>query len=130
MCIQCYLHMIILFVHKFCVNILQARAVTHTVLPTHYHFVCPQALCEHSASKSCYPSATTKVFPVSRKYKKQSNHNNSRSSKMQSPERRSVNPRKMQSAHMWPVTAESKTSKLSPKLQVQNKQIRDTKTEA
>ena len=42
------------------------RDNAHTVLPTHDHFVCQQALCEHSASKSCYSSETTKVSPVSR----------------------------------------------------------------
>ena len=56
----------------------------HTVLPTHEHFVCQQALCEHSTSKSCYPSTTIKVSPVSRYYKKQSNYSDSRSFKMES----------------------------------------------
>ena len=102
----------------------------HTVLPTHDHFVCQQALCEHSTSKSCYPSDTTKMSPVSRNYKKQSNCSESRSFKMQSQQKRSVNPGKMQSNDIWPVTAESKKSQVNTKLQVQNKQIRDTKTQA
>ena len=50
---------------------------------------------KHSASKSCYPSENTQVSPVSRKYKIQSNHSDSRSFKMQSPQWRSVNPEKM-----------------------------------
>ena len=42
--------------------------------------------CADSATKSCYPSDTTKVSPVSRKYKKQSHHKEDSScSKMQSP---------------------------------------------
>ena len=96
------------------------RNNVHTVLPTDYHFVCQQALCEHSASKSCYPSETTEVSPVSRNYKKQSNHSDSRGSKMQSPQKRSVNPGKMQSHHMQPVQAEfQKKSQVNTKLQVQ-----------
>ena len=71
------------------------RNNTPPVLHTHNHLVCQQALCEHSASKNCYPSETTKVSPVSRNYKKQSNHSDSRSSKMQSLQKRSVNPGKM-----------------------------------
>ena len=71
------------------------RNNVHTVLSTHDHFVCQQALCEHSASKSCYPFDTTKVSLVSRKYKKQTNQSDSRSSKMQSPQKRSVNLGKM-----------------------------------
>ena len=58
------------------------RINAHTVLPTHDHFLCQQALCEYSASKSCYPSETTKVSPVSRNYKKHFNHSDSRSSMM------------------------------------------------
>ena len=38
-----------------------ARNNVHTVLPTHDHFVCQQALYDHSASKSCYPPETTSV---------------------------------------------------------------------
>ena len=82
------------------------RNNVHAALPTHDHFVCPQALCEHSTSKSCYPSETKQMSPVSRHYKKQSNHSDSRSSKKQSPQKRSVNPGKMQSNHMWPETTE------------------------
>ena len=50
---------------------------------------------EHSTSKSCYPPESTKVSPVSRNYKIQSNHSDYSSSNMHSPKKRSVNPRKM-----------------------------------
>ena len=70
------------------------RNNAHTVSPTHNHFVCTQAMCKHSATKSCFPPDSTKVSPVSRNYKLQSNHSDFRSSQMQSPRLRSVNPGK------------------------------------
>ena len=54
----------------------------------------------NAASKSCYPSQTTKVSSDDRSLKIQSNH---RCYKMQSPQKRSKNPRKIQSYSMWPV---------------------------
>ena len=77
----------------------------------------------NSASKSCCSSQTTKVSLDDRSLKIQSNH---RCYKMQSPQKRSKNPMKIQSYSMWPVKAE-----LSPvqKPQVQSsKYKRDTKT--
>ena len=67
------------------------RTNVHTVLPIQYHFVCQQAMCKHSASKHCYPSETTQVSPVSRNYKIQSNHSDSRSFKIQSPQLKASN---------------------------------------
>ena len=61
---------------------------------------------KHSTSKCSYPSESTQVSLVSRNYKIQSNHSDSRSFKMQSPKKRSVNPGKIQSTHMRPVQAE------------------------
>ena len=99
------------------------RNNVHTLLPTHDHFVCQEALYEHFTSKSCYPSETTKVSLVSRNYKKQSNHSDSGSSKMQSPQKWSVNTGKMQSNHMWPAQAEfQKRSQVNTMLQVQTNQ--------
>ena len=97
-----------------------ARINAHTGLPTHDHFVCQQAMCEHSTSKSCYPSETIKVSPVSQNYKIQSNHSDSRSSKMQSLQKKSVNPGKMQSDHMQAAQAElQRKSQVNTRLQAQ-----------
>ena len=103
----------------------------HTVLPTHNHFVCQQAMCKHSKSKTCYPSESTEVSPVSKNCKIQSNHSDSRSSKILSLQLRSVNPWKMQSNQMWPVKAELQKSQVNTRSQVQtNKYKWDTKTQA
>ena len=59
--------------------------------------------CQDSTGKHWYPSRNTNVCP---------------------------DVVKSQSNHIQPVTAESKKSQISTKLQVQNKQIRDTKTQA
>ena len=86
---------------------------------------------KHSASKSCYPSESTQVSPVSRNYKRQSNHSDSRSSKMQSPYLMSMNPGKMQSNHMQPVKDELQKLQVNTRSQVQtSKYKRDTKTQA
>ena len=86
---------------------------------------------KHSTSKSCYSSETAKVSPVSRNYKINSNLSDSRSSEMQLPQKRSVNPEKMQSNHMWPAQVEfQKKSQVNTRLQVQtSKYKRDTKTQ-
>ena len=76
-------------------------------------------MCKHSTSKSCYSSESTKVSQVSRNYKIQSNHSDSRSSQMQSPQLRSVNPGKIQSNHMQPVKAELQKSKVNTRSEVQ-----------
>ena len=66
----------------------------------------------NSASKSCYPSKTTEMSPDDRSLKTQFNH---RCYKMQSPQKRSKNPRKIKSCTMWPVKAElNEKSQVSP----------------
>ena len=49
----------------------------------------------------------------------QLNHSDSRSSRMHSPQLRSVNPGKMQSNHMWPVKADLKKSQVNTRSQVE-----------